>query len=175
MATEQATTLSALQTAIQMEIDGKQFYKESSKASPNKLGKKLLQRLSDEEDIHRKVFENIYKTIGAKKGWPEKKWTFDGKGLRTVFAVAMEAMSKEYKPIPTELDAIQTGMDMENKTFDFYKKRSEMAGYAAEKELYEAIAAQEKEHHRVLLDYFEFLTNPAAYFVSKEHPSIDGG
>jgi rubrerythrin len=53
--------------------------------------------------------------------------------------------------------------------------RSSLAAYSGEKELYEEIAAQEKEHHRVLLDYFEFLKNPASWFVEKEHSSVDGG
>ncbi|GAI01022.1 unnamed protein product, partial [marine sediment metagenome] len=45
----------------------------------------------------------------------------------------------------------------------------------AEREFYEALAIQEKEHHLILLDYYEFLKNPAAWFVSKEHPSPDAG
>lgn len=175
MTTEQDTTIAALKTSIKMEIDGKEFYQQSSQSSTNELGKQLLKRLSSEEDIHRKVFENIYKNISTRKGWPEKKVEFDGgRKLKTVFAKAMEAMAKDTRAIPTELDAIETGMEMENKTYDFYKKRSSLAAYSGEKEFYEDIAAQEKEHHRVLLEYYEFLKNPAAWFVLKERTSIDG-
>ena len=176
MTREQDNAAGALKTAIQMEIDGKEFYLKSSRASTNELGKKLLRKLADEEDMHRKFFEDIFKRIGAKKGWPESKISFDGgRGLRTVFAAAIQAMAQNTKGIPTELNAIQTAMDMENKTYDFYKKQSGLATFAGEKEFYEEIAAQEKEHHRVLLDYFEFLKDPAAWYVQKEHPSIDGG
>jgi rubrerythrin len=66
-------------------------------------------------------------------------------------------------------------MSMENETYDFYKSQSEKATYDAERQLYESLAVQEEEHHRVLLDYYEFLKNPAAWFVQKEHPSLDGG
>lgn len=176
MAEDQETTTGALKTAIQMEIDGKEYYLKSSQASTNELGKKLLEKLADEEDIHRKVFENIYQQISSEKGWPENKISYDGgKGLKTVFAAAIKSMAKDTKSIPTELSAIETAMDMENKTYDFYKKRSSLATFTGEKEFYEEIAAQEKEHHRVLLDYFEFLKNPAAWYVQKEHQSLDGG
>jgi rubrerythrin len=176
MTQEQETTAGALKTAIQMEIDGKEFYLKSSRASTNELGRKLLKKLAAEEDIHRKVFEGIYKKISSQKGWPESKTSFDGgKGLWTVFAAAIKKMSKDTKTIPGEMEAIETAMDMENKTYDFYIKRSAMATFPGEKEFYEEIAAQEKEHHRALLDYFEFLKNPAAWFVQKEHPSLDGG
>ena len=176
MAKEQDITLAALKTSVQMEVDGKEFYLQCSKTSTNDLGKKLLKKLAGEEDVHRKVFEGIYDNISAQKGWPESKIRKDvGRRLRTLFAEAMEAINKDTQTIPTELDAVQKAMDIENKTYDFYKKRSGMATYDGEKELYEEIAAQEKEHHRVLLDYFEFLKNPAAWFVQKEHTSVDGG
>jgi len=176
MTGEQDTTLGALQTAIKMEIDGKQYYLKAAGASGNALGKKLLERLASEEDIHRQVFERIYKDISAKKGWPEKAFKSDGgSGLRTVFAKALKTIDKDVKSLASELDAIQTAMAMENKTYDFYKSRSGKARYAAEKQYYEELTMQEEEHHRVLLDYYEFLKNPAAWFVQKEHHSFDGG
>jgi rubrerythrin len=176
MANEHEMTLAGLKTSIQMEIDGKEFYIKSNQTSTNELGRKLLKQLSAEEDIHRKVFETIYKNISANKNWPESKISEERiRGLRTLFAKAIKAMGKDAKVMATELSAVETAMDMENKTYDFYKKRSGQATYSAEKELYEDIAAQEKEHHRVLLDYFEFLKNPAAWFVEKEHQSVDGG
>jgi rubrerythrin len=176
MSTEQDTTLRALQTSIQMEIDGKEFYLKASNASQNELGKTLLEKLAAEEDGHRRVFEKIYKNISAKKSWPEKAFKGDGgRGLRTIFARALEAMDKDVETLTTELDAIQTAMAIENKTYDFYKGRSGQAAYSAEKQFYEELAMQEEEHHRVLLDYYEFLKNPAGWFVQKEHHSLDGG
>ncbi len=176
MAKEQDITLAALRTSIQMEIDGKEFYLQSSHSSTNEVGKNLLHKLAAEEDIHRQVFEGIYQKISAKKGWPEIKISRAGlRGLQTVFAIATRAMSPNPPTIPTELKAVETAMDMENKTYDFYKKRGGLATFSGEKELYKEIAAQEKEHHRMLLDYFEFLKNPAAWFVQKEHQSVDGG
>ena len=75
----------------------------------------------------------------------------------------------------TELDAVQTAMDMENKTYDFYQNRVKDATHDAERDFYQALAAEEREHHMVLLDYYEYLKDPAGWFVTKEHPSLDGG
>jgi rubrerythrin len=176
MAKEQDKTLQALKDAIQMEIDGKEFYLKASRASSNELGKKLLEKLAAEEDVHRQVFEDIYKDISDKKHWPGTELHHDsGRGLRTIFARALEEMDPDVKAMPTELDAVQTAMAMENKTYDFYKSRGSKATYDTEKAFYEALAVQEGEHHRVLLDYYEFLKDPAAWFVEKEHPSLDGG
>jgi rubrerythrin len=74
----------------------------------------------------------------------------------------------------TELDAVQKAMQMEDKSYDVYHQRSEQAGPGAEKEFYETIAAEEREHKLVLLDYYEFMHDPAAWYVKSEHTSLDG-
>jgi len=176
MGTEQNKILEALQIAIQMEIDGKEYYLKASQESSNELGKKLLQSLAAEEDTHQQKFEEIYNVIRNKKAWLRTDFQPDGsKGLRTMFASATEKIGSNIKAHITELDAIQTAMDMENKTCDFYKSQSRNATHEAERDFYEALAAEEREHHLILLDYYEYLKDPAGWFVSKEHPSLDGG
>ncbi len=175
MATEQDKTLEALQIAIRMEIDGKEYYLKASQESSNELGKKLLGSLATEEDTHRQKFEEIYDAINGKKAWPSTDFHPDGrKRLRTIFARATEETASNIKPLATELDAIQTAMDMENKTYDFYKSQGGNAAYDAERGFYETLAAEEREHHLILLDYYEYLKDPAGWFVRKEHPSLDG-
>ncbi len=175
MDTEQNKTLKALQIAIQMEIDGKEYYLKASQKSNNELGRKLLHSLAVEEDSHRQEFEEIYSAIRSKKAWPTTDFQLDGgKRLRTIFARATEETGSNIKSLATELDAVQTAMDMENKTHDFYKSQGGNATYDAERDFYETLATEEKEHHLILLDYYEYLKDPAGWFVRKEHPSLDG-
>ena len=173
---EQDKTLRALQTAIQMEIDGKEYYLKASQQSGNELGKKLLKKLAAEEDIHRQTFERIYNAIRKEKAWPKTDFQPDGgRTLRTIFAQAAGQGSAKAKTVDSELDAVKKAMDMENETYDFYRQREQAATYAAEREFYQALSAQEKEHNLILLDYYEYLKDPAAWFVEKEHHSLDGG
>ena len=175
MVTEQDKTLEALQIAIQMEIDGKEYYLKASQKSSNELGKRLLKSLAAEEDVHRQKFEEIYSTLRNKKAWPETDFQPDrGKQLRTIFAKVIWGIGSKVKALATELEAVQTAMDMENKTYDFYKNQSKNAAYEAERDFYNTVAAEETEHHRVLLDYYEYLKDPAGWFVKMEHPSLDG-
>ena len=176
MASEQEKTLAALKSALQMETDGEKYYLKASQQSSNDMGKKLLTQLAAEETIHRKKFEQIFEVIQSKKAWPVMDiQTDNGKGLRTIFTKATEEMGNNSKAMPTELDAVQNAVDMERKTYDFYKNRSQKATYEAEKKFYDALTAQEQAHQLALLDYYEYLKDPAAWFVEKEHPSLDGG
>ncbi len=176
MTTEQDRTQEALQIAIRMEIDGKEYYLKASQESSNELGKKLLQQLAAEEDVHRQKFEQIFEAIRTRKAWPEVSFQSDGgQALRTIFARETEGSASNVPAAAGELDAVKTAMDMENKTYDFYKNQEKTATHDAEREFYEALATQEREHHLVLLDYYEYLKDPAAWFVKTEHPSLDGG
>ena len=176
MTTEQNKVLEALQAAIKMETDGKKFYLRASAQSSNDAGKKLLKTLAAEEDIHRQNFKVIYEALRHKKGWPNIAVKPDaGKGLRTVFNEAAGRLGKATKALASEIGAVQTAMEMENKSYDFYRSQLKTATSDAAKSFYEVLSVQEKEHHRLLLDYFEFLKDPAAWFVKAEHHSLDGG
>ncbi|MFC1984688.1 ferritin family protein [Chloroflexota bacterium] len=176
MATEQDKSLEALQIAIQMETDGKEYYLKASQESSNELGKKLLESLATEEDTHRQRFEEIYSVMQSKKAWPVIDSQPDGdKKPRAIFARATEEMASNIKALNTELDILQTAIDMENKTYDFYKSRGRNTTCDAERRFYEALATEEREHYLILLDYCEYLKDPTGWFVRTEHPSLDGG
>ena len=172
MANEQAKTLEAVTTAIQMEIDGKQFYLKASGSSGNQLGAKLFKTLAAEEDLHRKRFEEIYKAIQDKNAWPKVDFKpHGGKELKSLFASAAETV----KSTTTELEAVQTAMGMENRTRDFYQEQAAKASFETEKKYYETLVKEESAHHAALYDYYEYLKNPAGWFTMKERHSMDGG
>jgi rubrerythrin len=175
MANESEKTLEALKTAIQMEIDGKQFYLKVSRESGNELGKELLRSLAGEEDIHRKKFEEIFENIRTEKSWLPVDFRPDrGKRLRTIFIRASDKTGSNLKALTTELEAVETARGMEVKSYDFYKRQSKKAMFTAEKDFYETIAAEEQGHQLILQDYYEYLTNPAGWFVKNERPSLEG-
>lgn len=176
MVTEQEKTLKALRIAVQMEIDGKEYYIKTSQTSSNKMGEKLLRSLASAEDTHRQKFIDIYEAIRDKKAWPKTDLKPGAaNSLKTIFATATRKMATNTKPLAGELDAVQIAMKMENKTFDFYTSQQAKATGNTEQSFYKSIAAEEREHHMILQSYYEFLKDPAGWFVKSEHPSLDGG
>ncbi len=176
MVSEQEKTLQALQVAIQMEIDGREYYLSASQQSRHELGQKLLQTLAAEEDLHRQKFQEIYQAIRERKAWPVTDFKPNkGKTLRTVFARATRKMDDKPVALPTEIEAIQIAINMETKSYDFYKSQAGKAGYDAERNFFNIVAAEEHQHHLILLNYQEYLSHPADWFVKKERTSYDGG
>jgi rubrerythrin len=176
MTIEQTKTLEGLQTAIQMEIDGKKYYTLMGDSGGNEMGIKLFKQLAIEEDYHLKKFEAIYKAIQAKQDWPDIKLTVDhGKSINNIFSRESADIKNSSKATSSELKAVQKAMEMENKTRDFYKERAAKGKYEAEKNYYEILAGEESGHHAVLYDYYEYIKDPVGWYTMKERHSLDGG
>jgi rubrerythrin len=173
---EEKKTLEALQLAVRMEIDGKEFYLKSSREAGNKLGKELFESLAAEEDKHRARFEKIYETMADRKSWPQVDFTPDkGKHLRTLFGEEIKKLGSTIKPASSELEAVQSAMKMEDKSMVLYEKRAGETNLDAEKEFFKMIAGEERGHYLVLENYYEYLVNPAGWMTISERHSLDGG
>ena len=163
-----------LREAIQLEVDGEEFYRQASQKSSNKLAREIFQNLADEEDEHRRKFEEIYEALKKGRDWPDvEPPASKGKRLKSIFARATEKLGGKIKVASSELEAIKTAIDMEVESYDFYRSRSEKSAVLLEKRFYQALAGEERAHHLALLDSYEYLTSPEGWFVAKEH-RLDG-
>lgn len=165
----------ALQTALQMEIDGREFYHKSGVKSTSPLARKLFQYLAEIEDIHYQTIKEIYEMITSKKEWPEKETVFEHeKSLRTVFKEAVKEMGKDTKGTSSEIEAITTAMKMEDQSYSFYRSRSEEPVSPTEKAFYQALTAEERGHYLTLVDSHDYLSDPQGWFAKSEHWGLDG-
>jgi rubrerythrin len=172
---EQARTIEVLQLAVRMEADGKKFYQKASKKSSNKLAKELFRQLANEEDVHRKKFEEIYKVLKRGQNWPDVEPPSEkGEKIKSLFAEATKTLGSTFKVAESELRAIKIAMDMEVKSYNLYHSRSKESILPVEKRFYQTLAGEERGHHLALLDSYEYLSDPAGWFTKKEHWSLDG-
>jgi len=175
MEDEQARTIKVLQLAVQMEVDGKEFYQKASRKSSNRLAKELFHQLASEEDTHRRKFEEVYRAIKRGRDWPDVAPASEkGKRLKSLFSEATKALGSKFKVAESELEAIKTAMDMEVRSYNLYHTRSKEAALPVEKRFYETLAGEERGHHLALVGSYEYLSDPTGWFTQKEHWSLDG-
>ncbi|RPJ63282.1 MAG: hypothetical protein EHM12_02685 [Dehalococcoidia bacterium] len=167
--------IEALKYSIQMELDGKNFYTLCGKESTNALGKELFSWLAEQEDFHRKRYEELYELTMQKKGWPAtsikpgKKTT-----LRNLFSEAISKLGTSLETQKGEFVAVDKAIEMEIKSRDFYKDMAGKASSETERDFFTAISAEEHGHYLSLVDYKEYMTDPDGWFTRTEHHSLDG-
>jgi rubrerythrin len=176
MLIEQKTGLAALKVAIDMEQADKEFYLQASRESCNEVGRKLLNSLALEESDHNLKLVEIYRQIEKTQRWPAVDFPADRViKLRESFDAACQLTGVAIKPGAVDFDAINTAIDREKKSYDFYIKQSQKAAFDSERDLYKNIAGEERQHELVLLNYNEYLTDPVDWLTRTEHHSLDGG
>ncbi len=166
----------ALETALQMEAEGKKFYLEAAARGGTPVLVKFFQRLAADEDQHAARAREIYDAIKASQGWPEKETTFKhATTLKSVLDEAFEDMDADpAKPSEAELEAFKNAMAMEDRSYTFDKARLEEAGSTHEKSFYKALTGEERMHYLALLDSYEYLSNPQGWFSRTERWGLDG-
>lgn len=164
----------ALEQAIRMEVEGRRFYLQSGQQSSHPLAQKLFKALAKEEDVHRKTAEEIFLALKAEAKWPDvAPQVSTGTDLKTVFSEAAQGGGP--KAPASETEAFKVAMDMEQKSFDFYKECEARATFPKEEEFYQALMREERGHFFVLFDSMEYLQDPQGWFVKTERHGLDGG
>ena len=142
----------------------------------NEAGRRLLQSLVEEEDKHRQTFEGIYNSLSKGRDWPPIDLGTDkARDIRNTLVNTCQALGVSVGGTSSELDAVKVAIGKEKRSYDFYENQASQAIYDIEKSFYEALAREEREHKLTILDYYDYLADPAGWFVKAEHPSLDGG
>lgn len=170
-------TMEPLEMAIQLEIEGKAFYQAASEKSTDDLGKALFARLAGEEDFHAAKAREIADFLSQGEEPLAIEESLDnGDHIRAIFAQARKkAGSKRHSPVARELDLIKTAMEIEEKSRKFYETHGASARTEFERRFFTALSHEERGHYLSLVDYREYLTDPAGWFTRTERHSLDGG
>ncbi len=166
--------LEILQSAINMEKDGREFYLKAAQDSKSSLAKNLFEVLAKEEIIHQEVISEIYEALKSGNQWPDARITpVHSENAENIFSAAIKDPQQQ-KAASDDLEAVGIALKMEEKAFKLYSGRAKESTYPAETEFYQALAHEEQKHITSLRDTEEYLIDPEGWFMAKQHITLDG-
>lgn len=157
-----------IKKSIQLEQDGLKYYTESSKKIQNSVGKRMLERLANDERNHIKRFKELYNAVANK--------TIEQVDLSELPSVSFDDLFNRLKDQldgavdelgvsgVDDAEIIEMALDLENTTRFFYKEASEKSDDPKIKKLYALLAEEENAHYNVLRKALDFLEDPSLYF-----------
>lgn len=163
----------ALRKAIEMELEGKEFYLTSARQATSALARRVFEELAREEDMHIVAIRRIYASMEESR--PLKEWvtgTGAGPALEKVFR---ESLVEEAKASENDLAALRFALDLEDKSAKYYESLAAMAENPFERRFYLTLSYEEKGHYLRILDSIEYLTDPAGWHYVRERAMVDGG
>ena len=162
----------ALSRAIEMEKEGKQFYIESVQKVASALAKKIFEELAAAEDRHIEVITKIYDNLQTDR--PLKQWVTEIGPSGKIEKVFEEGLVEKAKASEDDLKALNFGLEMENKSIEYYESLAADTSDRFEKRFYLALSYEERGHALTLLDSIEYLTDPTSWMFMRDGHYLDG-
>lgn len=161
----------AIKEAIRLEINGRNFFNHASAITHNELGKKMFQRLAEEEVKHLKAFSDLFTKILQEKDWKKHIRDEELKGQSALIEKLAERMTGAKGK--SEIEALSIGMELEERAVQFFQKAAEEVDDPVAKDIFKQISEEEKFHYDLLQAQHDSLTNSGFWLDSAEF-QMDG-
>lgn len=143
--------MTALEFAIQMELDGEKYYLEQAEKNKDNNLYTVFKILADEERVHAEILEKHAKEI---------EYEMDESAAYTEFQnvfVSLDDFNVETKTAPDQLDGYRLALQKEQESIDLYEKMLAEAKRDEDRVLFEFLVEQEKIHYQVFDDIIQHL------------------
>ena len=157
-----------LQKSIQLEEEGFKYYSESAQKVKNSVGRRMLERLANDEKNHIERFKQLYEAVTNNSVDQVKIIEREPTTFEMIFNRLKEQLEGAIEELGEQgvddQEIIEMAMDLENTTRFFYKEAAEKAENDKIRKFYELLAKEEDGHYAVLQKALNFLEDPSLFF-----------
>jgi len=168
--------ISALELALNNELNEREFYLKNARRTTNPLGKTMFQQIGDEEMEHYQRLKELHEKWEKQERWPGTV------PLRVKNTIVKDILTDFIKKAEEgnegdsdDLLAVRTALDFESKGAKFYTELRNAVSDPKEKEFFDLLAKIENEHYLSLKDTEEYFVDPQSWHRKAEHHTLDGG
>ena len=173
-----ADALAVLERGMELEREGNRFYAEAAERTNDARGRAMFAALADDELAHLRVLEEQHRSLRESGAWkaPAVAYRPRDRSLEalSLFPRDPADVQKAIGANASELEALQFGIHIEHKSYDFYDGLARAARDEGERALFQRLAAEEEGHRKLLQATFDYLSDPAAWFQLQEKPIFEG-
>jgi rubrerythrin len=166
--------LQALKDAVQMELEGRQFYQEAAKQVKSAGVRDVLEYLAESEKYHIQKFNEIYQSLQKDPAWTESLAAFKPPQHEPYVCVMAMAKESQASGGADDLQALRTGIKMEECAIDYYTKLAKETNIPLARRFFMSVAHEERGHYLMLMDMHNYLTLPEDWFYVKQMGHVDG-
>ena len=167
--------LSAIEVALNNEMNEHEFYMKNAARTTNPLGKSMFRQIAEEELEHHERLKGLHAKWSEKEAWPETvPLTVNQTNIKTAMDKVLSRVDQLPPGDDDDLTAVRTAIEFEAKGAEFYEKLRDSSSEPKVKKFFGLLAQIEREHFLRLKEAEEFFVDPAAYYTKIEKPGLDG-
>ncbi|MCX7634556.1 MAG: ferritin family protein [Syntrophales bacterium] len=167
--------LNALEVALNNELREHAFYMNHAQRTNNPLGRAMFTQIAAEEMEHHTRLQELHAAWQKDGKWPE---TVPLKVKETSVRDILKDMVKQSATAVAgdkdDLAALETAIEFEGNGALYYARLRDAVEDPREKAFFNLLADIEHEHYVSLKDTAEYLTDPAAWYRTREKGGLDG-
>jgi len=159
-----------LNTAIQFERDGFDFYTGAATKAVSDLAKAVFESLAQDELRH----IGFLKTLSAGEATVRSESQALAERLRPIFKAASEAVREAAEVAVDDVEALNLGVERENAAVRAYTDAAQAAEPGEFRHLCEVLVGVEQGHRQLLENVIEYLEHPDSFFLREERWIVEG-
>ena len=160
---------SILKTAVEMELQGMDFYGRAASKMRNLRGKEMFLSLVNQERVHAEILQDQVDRLSKDKVWlPLKRLKNEASGYPTSVFQDKDIKKIVIGPDAGELDVIKLGMEVEKKSVEFYRSAGIGIRSKNAQDIFNWLVAQETGHLTILQAEYDYRTKSGFYMGDPE-------
>ena len=163
---ENSVASEALCQAARLEEDGYKFYTEAAKRTADPRGREMFLSLADDERSHLRIVEDQYEAVINEKEWISFAEALECKPIdldRPLFPPEGHDFDKAIDPKASDLDALLFALQIENESYELYRKAVAEVADPAGQAMYELLATEARTHFDILMLNYEHLASTGSW------------
>lgn len=162
--------MSVYDFAMQMELDGKQYYTEQAAKTGLPELRDILLQLAQDEQRHYEIFRALKE--GRQAEYVEKDRTTILRSVKNVFDT-LKAQNKDFQFPPDARGVWVKAQEIEKKSEDFYREKADEVGDEDQKRILHKIADEERRHWITIEHVIQFLDRPHHWLEDAEWNNLE--
>ncbi|HEY5997442.1 MAG TPA: ferritin family protein [Candidatus Deferrimicrobiaceae bacterium] len=158
--------MNVFEYAMKMELDGKAYYEKLALETENAGLKTILTNLAADEQKHYETFKALKGGMSAQVA---ESWTLENNKNLFERLIADKAASAT---LVKSLDGYRHGMENEAESAKFYEDAAKKEGNAEVATLLLRIAAEERDHYRILENLYQYTLAPENFLAWGEFSNL---
>jgi len=164
------TTEELLNTSIQFERDGFDFYTRAGQTALSDLARGVFEALAQDEKRHIEILKAM--SVGVATVETESQALAER--LRPIFRAASESIREAAETAVDDSEALGLAIELEERSMGVYAEAAALAGEGEVRHMCEVLVGIEQGHRQLLENVVEYLEHPDSFFLREERWFVEG-
>ena len=152
-----------LKTAIEVEENGFTTFDKLAEQTQVESGKRMFRQLAKDEIEHREILEKQLKNLTEGAGW-QSIHIPKSEIEKLIPAIRDKQKRTKGESGLGEIDALNTALDLERNTAQFFRNKAEDVDVQGAKELFLRLAEWEDSHFELIMAQLDYVKNTGCWF-----------